>query len=141
MPMTRIARCCCGSLRAETSGEPAGVAVCHCIECQRRTGSAFGANTYFRKEQVRVEGPSTVYQRDGQEGRKVRIHFCPQCGSSVYWEADFLPRHIGIAYGAFADLSLAPPTLSAWEQSRHAWIAFDQPIEGFQQAVVRASGD
>ena len=41
--MTRIARCCCGSLRTEATGEPALVAACHCMECQRRTGSPFGA--------------------------------------------------------------------------------------------------
>ena len=37
--MTRIAHCCCGSLRAETTGEPVFVGACHCTECQRRTGS------------------------------------------------------------------------------------------------------
>jgi hypothetical protein len=58
--MTRIARCCCGSLRAEASDEPALVAACHCMECQRRTGSPFGVGTYFRKEQVRTEGSSKV---------------------------------------------------------------------------------
>jgi len=61
--MTRIARCCCGSLRAEAAGEPAVVLACHCTECQRRTGSPFGVGTYFRKEQVRTEGPSKVYER------------------------------------------------------------------------------
>jgi hypothetical protein len=137
MPMTRIAQCCCGSLRAETTGEPAVAAVCHCRECQRGTGSAFGANAYFRKEEVRTEGASRVYVRDGEEGRKVRIHFCPDCGSSVYWDADFLPRHIGVACGAFADPSLPAPTRSAWEETRHAWVAFDHPVEGFARAVVR----
>ena len=140
-PMTRIARCCCGALRAETTGEPAGVAVCHCTECQRRSGSVFAANTYFRKEQVRTEGVSKVYVRDGQDGRKVRIHFCPECGTSVYWQADFLPRHIGVAYGAFADPSLPPPTLSAWEQTRHPWVVFGHVINGFPQAVTHAAKD
>jgi len=139
--MSRTARCCCGALRAETTGEPAGVAVCHCTECQRRSGSVFAANTYFRHEQVRTEGPSKVYVRDGEEGRKVRIHFCPECGTSVYWHADFLPRHIGIAYGAFADPSLAPPSLSAWEETRHPWVVFGHDIESFPRAVVRASKD
>jgi hypothetical protein len=56
--MTRIAHC--GSLRAEATGEPAPVVACHCTECQRRTGSAFGVSTIFWKEQVRTEGPSKV---------------------------------------------------------------------------------
>jgi hypothetical protein len=61
--MIRIAHCCCGSLRAEATGEPAIVAACHCTECQRRTGSPFGVTTLYPKEQVRTEGPSKVYVR------------------------------------------------------------------------------
>jgi hypothetical protein len=68
--MTRIAHCCCGSLCAEVSGEPALVAACHCMECQRRTGSPFGVSTYFLKEHVRTEGPSKVYVRGSDSGRK-----------------------------------------------------------------------
>jgi len=83
--MTRIAHCCCGSLRAEATGEPAFVGACHCTECQRRTGSPFGVGTLFPKEQVRTEGPSKVYKRGSDSGRKVEIHFCPDCGSSVFW--------------------------------------------------------
>jgi hypothetical protein len=73
--MNRIAHCCCGSLRAEALAEPIVVAACHCTECQRRTGAPFGVGAYFDREYVRTEGPSKIYVRDGQEGRKVRIHF------------------------------------------------------------------
>lgn len=135
--MSRTAQCSCGSLRAETTGEPAVVAVCHCRECQRRTGSVFATNAYFRTEQVQSSGPSKVYTRDGEEGRKVRIHFCPECGTSVYWHADFLPRHVGVACGAFADPGLPPPTLSAWEETRPPWVVFDHAVGGFPRAVVR----
>jgi len=81
--MTRIARCCCGALRADVTGEPPRVAICHCTECQRRTGSAFGAVAFFPKEQVRVEGPSKVYVRRSDSGRKVEFHFCPDCGDAA----------------------------------------------------------
>jgi hypothetical protein len=77
--MTRIAHCCCGSLSVEATGEPTFVGACHCTECQRRTGSPFGVSTYFLKEQVRTEGPSKVYVRGSDSGRKIEIHFCPDC--------------------------------------------------------------
>ena len=67
--MTRIAHCCCGSLRAEATGEPAFVAACHCTQCQRRTGAPFGVSTYFARAQVRTEGPSKVYVRGSNSGR------------------------------------------------------------------------
>jgi hypothetical protein len=43
---------------------------------------------FFRRADVSADGPSTTYVRDGQEGRKLRFHFCPTCGTSVYWFAD-----------------------------------------------------
>jgi hypothetical protein len=126
--MTRIAHCCCGSLRAETSDEPLIVGVCHCTECQRRTGSAFGVGAYFPKDHVRSEGPSKVYERGSDSGRKVEIHFCPNCGTSVFWFAEFRPDLIGIAFGTFAD-PLPWPTLSIWETTRHPWVTFDHPVD------------
>ena len=132
--MPRIAHCCCGSLRVETTGEPAIVAACHCRECQRRTGAPYGVSVYFEKTQVRPEGASKVYTRNGQEGRKLRFHFCPDCGTTVYWEADFRPDQIGVALGAFADPAFPAPTRSAWEESRHSWVVFGHDLVQFPQA-------
>jgi hypothetical protein len=95
--MTRTAHCCCGALRVEVSADPDAVVACHCGECQRRTGSVFGVGAYFKREHVHAEGPSKIYIRDGQEGRKLRQHFCPTCGTTVFWDADLRPDHIGVA--------------------------------------------
>jgi hypothetical protein len=129
--MTRIAHCCCGSLRAEATGAPAFVVACHCTECQRRTGSPFGVSTYFPKEQVRTEGRSNVYVRGSDSGRKLEFHVCPDCGSTVYWYAEALPGLIGIGFGTFADPSMPWPTLSVWKQTRHPWVAFDHQLDRF----------
>ena len=113
--MSRIAHCSCGSLRVETTGEPTLVAACHCRECQRRTGTPYGVSAYFSKSQVRAEGANKIYIRDGQDGRKMRFCFCPTCGTSVYWETDYLPGQIGVAVGTFADPLFPAPTLSVWQ--------------------------
>jgi hypothetical protein len=41
--MTRRAACSCGQLRLEIEGEPSRVSMCHCMECQRRTGAVITA--------------------------------------------------------------------------------------------------
>ena len=130
--MPRIAHCCC-ELRVETTGEPTVVGACHCRECQRRTGAPFGVGAYFEKAQVRAEGASKVYIRDGQEGRKVRLHFCPECGTTVYGEVDSRPGLMVIAVGAFADPNFPAPTLSVWEKSRHPWVEFGHDLGHFPQ--------
>jgi hypothetical protein len=133
--MTRIAHCSCGSLRAEATGEPALVAACHCIECQRRTGSPFGVSTYFSKERV-----SKIYVRGSDSGRKIELHFCPNCGSTVFWYAEFVPDLIGIAFGAFADPSMSRPTLSVWEMTGHLWVTFDHKLHhlGRQDELIES---
>jgi hypothetical protein len=79
--MERIANCQSGSLRAIAVGEPDIVNTCHCTECQRRTGAVFGSSAYYKESEVRIEGPSKLYTRDWQEGRKFRIRFCPNSGT------------------------------------------------------------
>ena len=131
--MIRIAHCSCGSLRAESNGEPVLVHVCNCTECQRRTGSVFGVSSFFPKSEVDTQGPSKVYVRDGQERRKVRLNFCPECGTTVYGEADARPGLIAIFVGAFADPNFPAPTRSIWEQSLHSWVAFNQTVAHFPE--------
>jgi hypothetical protein len=104
------------------------VVACHCHECQRRTGAPFGVSVYFAKEQVRIEGPSKVHERRSDSGRSVKFHFCPDCGSTLFWYTELSRDHIGIAFGAFADSSMPWPTLSGWETTRHPWVAFDHEL-------------
>jgi hypothetical protein len=80
--------------------------------------------SFLRKAQVRAEGASKVYTRDGQEGRKLRFHFCPECGTTVYWDLDLRPDHIVVAFGTFADASFPAPPRSVWEETRHPWVEF-----------------
>jgi hypothetical protein len=118
----RHATCACGQLRLTCEGEPVRVSVCHCLECQRRTGSAFGVQAWFRRGGVtKIEGRATQFSRVADSGRRVDFRFCPACGSTVYWEAEAVPDLIPVAVGAFADPKFPPPEISVWERRRHPW--------------------
>lgn len=134
--MKRIAACQCGQLSAECVGEAARISMCHCIACQRRTGAPFSANSRFPRGQVRVSGESTVYVREADSGNAVRAHFCPHCGSTVFWELDGFPDVIAVAQGMFADPGYPAPTVAVWEEYRHPWTAniADHPMEHHRRA-------
>jgi hypothetical protein len=132
--MERTAHCQCGALRVIASGEPTQVYVCHCQACQRRTGAVVHAGTNFLKSQVRIEGQSKEYARAADSGRVVRFHFCPECGSNVYWYPERLPDAIGIAVGAFADPNFPAPTASLWEASKHPWINISGSVDHFAKS-------
>jgi hypothetical protein len=84
---SREAACHCGQLRLEVEGEPFAVSICNCLACQRRTGSAFGMQAGFRPSQVQISGRYSDYSRiSDQADRKEHVfHFCPECGSQVFY--------------------------------------------------------
>ncbi len=120
---TRQAACSCGQLTLTCTGEPVRVSICHCYACQRRTGSAFGVQARYRREQVTsIAGPSNTFVRVGDAGTRITFHFCPACGATVYWEMDGRPESLAIAAGAFADTTLPAPTFSVYEARKHPWV-------------------
>lgn len=98
------------------------VSICHCLACQRRTGSVFGQQARFRREQVTPAGTSTEYVRVGDEGSRATFHFCPHCGATVYCEPGGLAEFLTIPVGAFADPGFPAPTVSVYEERMHAWV-------------------
>ena len=128
---TRHAACSCGQLSLTAEGEPIRISMCHCLSCQRRTGSTFGAQARFPLDKVTIQGRSTAYTRVGDSGGRATFHFCPDCGSTVYYLIENLPDTIAVPLGAFADPSFPPPRVSVYEARRHAWTGIPADAEHF----------
>lgn len=94
--------CVCNKVRYKLTGEPLRVTVCHCTWCQRRTGSAFGVELVFKKDQVRFETDSvSVFRHISDEsGRWVDQHFCNSCGSNIGLTLEVVPNIQSIAVGS-----------------------------------------
>jgi hypothetical protein len=120
---TRRAACSCGQLHLTIEGEPSRISMCHCLDCQRRTGAVISNQARFRLEQVSFAGKTNAWTRTAESGNALTFHFCPICGSTVYWENESLPGYITIAIGNFADPNFPAPTIAVWEQSRHPWVS------------------
>ena len=126
---TREAACSCGQLRLVAEGDPARVSVCHCLACQRRTGSAFGYQARFPRERVRTRGRAREYARLSDDGEGRTQSFCPECGSTVFYVLESLPELVAVPVGAFADPSFPEPRVSVWESRRHAWVTLPEGVE------------
>ena len=120
--MTRVAECRCGQLKAACEGEPVRISVCHCLACQRRTGSAFAAQARFPTDRITVTGASRSWTRVADSGASATYRFCPECGSTVAYELDKFPGVIAVPLGAFADPAFPPPRFSVWEERKHRWV-------------------
>jgi Glutathione-dependent formaldehyde-activating enzyme len=73
----REAVCSCGQLRVTTESDPVRISMCHCLACQRRTGSAFGMQARWRKDRVDVTGRYTEYVRISDAWRGADVSLLP----------------------------------------------------------------
>ena len=122
------ASCSCGQLRLVAHGDPIRVSMCHCLACQRRTGSTYGAQARFPTADVEITGRSNEYVRIGDEGGAGHFHFCPDCGATVYyWFGD--RSAIAVPVGVFADPAFPPPTFSVYEDRMHPWVSVPEGAE------------
>jgi hypothetical protein len=126
---TRLAACSCGQLTATVEGDPIRVSVCHCLACQRRTGSVFGAQARFARANVRFSGEGREFVRTGDEGGRSTFTFCPQCGATVHYTMAGREEFVAIPVGAFADPTFPGPTFSVYEERMHAWVVMPEDIE------------
>jgi len=128
MPV-RTASCSCGQLSAITSADPDRVSVCHCLACQRRTGSVFGAQARFPANSVTISGASKQFIRVGDAGSRTLFNFCPICGATVHYTTEGREEHIAIPVGAFAEPSFPGPIVSVYEERMHSWVQMPEQIE------------
>jgi hypothetical protein len=118
----RLASCRCGQLTAVAEGEPVRISVCHCLACQKRTGSVFSAQARWPAECVRIEGRASSWTRTADSGQTTTYHFCPDCGSTVHYGGGNYPDLVAIPLGAFDDPYFAGIDYSVWERRKHDWV-------------------
>ena len=87
----------------------------------------------FRPDQVEVNGRYSDYARisDEADEKEHVFHFCPDCGSQVFYTEPTEPNLIVIAVGSFADPAFPPPTESGYNSRRHEWLELPEGIHGF----------
>nr|WP_246674248.1 GFA family protein [Mesorhizobium sp. B4-1-1] len=73
----RTASCACGQLKISCDGEPRLVALCHCLECQRRTGSTYVIAAFFARSAVTAEETASTYKAIVRRRPRGHVPFLP----------------------------------------------------------------
>ncbi len=123
------ASCSCGQLGLTTGDEPVRVSICHCLDCQRRSGSVFAVQARFPRDGVTITGSSSTWSRVGDEGGGATFHFCPRCGVIVYFVNTWDDAHLMVPVGVFADPDFPAPTVSVYDNRMHGWVKLPADIE------------
>ena len=131
--------CQCGRVRYSLSGFPLVFYLCHCMECQRHTSSAFGESLRVNAADMTVEGELAVFARVAESGARREGRFCPNCGVRIFHGTEG-SAEVNIKAGTLDDTSWLRPAGHIWTRSRQAFLRWDdadalvyetQPDDGY----------
>jgi hypothetical protein len=131
--------CVCGSVRYACTGDPERVTVCHCLWCQRRTGSAFGTEAVFKERNVSFSGiePTRYRHVSDESGRWLEIYFCPRCGSNLGFTLQAVPGIRTVPAGTLDDTSSLSPKQTKFRhvfvRSRRDWSELTSEVEAYER--------
>lgn len=127
-------RCLCGFVVYAYSGDVGPAGYCHCKDCRRCSGSAFGISVRFDANKFQlshghVKGHTKLSDNDVELTR----HFCPECGSPIYTSSQKHPAHIYVKAGSLDDPTVVKPTQQSWVCSAVPWSTIDRSLPAFQK--------
>jgi hypothetical protein len=127
--------CHCGAIRYEAEGEAVTHALCHCTDCRRSAGAPMVGWTMFRLDGVKVtKGAPKIYQ-SSQHGRR---HFCPDCGTGLFYtNAEGLPGIIDIQSATYDDPDAIPPRMHVQVAERIGWMERAHELPAFERYPPR----
>jgi hypothetical protein len=89
-------------------------------------------SAYFPKSAVAgIAGAHKLYRRKSAQDRWLDSHFCPTCGSLLFWYAEFDPDSIGVSVGNFAEPGFGPPQYAVWCETKHPWVVFPDSCQQY----------
>lgn len=113
--------CQCGEVRYRFDGAPLELTVCHCTECQRQSGSAFGMSLWIPASAFALlSGSLKFFEVVCDSGRIKSCAFCPTCGTRIYHRTD--DAGISIKAGTLDDTSSLRPTHHYWTKRKQPWV-------------------
>ncbi|KAL2039126.1 hypothetical protein N7G274_008175 [Stereocaulon virgatum] len=131
--------CMCGEIAYEYSGEPQVTALCHCVDCQKWSGSAYTSNVVVPRTSFKVtKGHPKSYNVKADSGKMNNHWFCGTCGSSLYTEVEIMPDVVCIKAGSIDDKSVRDFKKTGVEFYTKDRMGYSQPVTGADQKRVFA---
>jgi len=125
--------CLCGAVRYRVAREPRTIYLCHCTDCQRSTGAAFGISLVVDRGAVTVEkGEPAPYGAQLADGRTKQGVMCASCGTKLWGRSTRTADFVILRPGPLDDRSWVKPVAHLWTRSAHPWFGFPQGATKFE---------
>ena len=136
MANERTGGCACGAVRYRLTSEPLIVHCCHCLSCQRQTGSAFVVNALIEADRVElIEGEPVAVDVPRDDGSTQRIYRCPSCQVAVY-SVYGNPKALFVRAGTLDEPRSVVPDVHIYVRSKVGWVTLPEGVPAFDEFYV-----
>ena len=116
-------RCHCGEIVYEAEIDPAQVSICHCIDCQTLTGTAYRVSVPAKAGDLRfLKVTPKIYVKTAESGRQRAQGFCGTCGTPIYAADPHEPKLFNLRTGVLAERAELKPSRQIWCRSALDWV-------------------
>ena len=123
-------QCHCGAVKYAMSAETLHSALCHCSDCRRHSGAPVVGWGLVRNDQITIEGETRVYA-SSEHGRR---HFCPQCGTSLFYTNETIfPAMTDVQIATLDDPDAIAPQAQIQVADRIGWMATADQLKCFDR--------
>ena len=131
MPDRAEGGCSCGAVRYRLLSEPLFTHCCHCLSCQRQTGSAFVINLLIETDRVElIAGDPEAVDVPRDDGSSQRVFRCPTCQVAVYSQYG-RPEVRFVRGGTLDEPSQARPDVHIFTRSKLPWVTLPESVPAF----------
>ncbi len=131
MSSPREGGCACGAVRYRLTSDPLFIHCCHCLNCQRQTGSAFVINLLIEADRVQVlsgDPQPVAVPRTGNRTQK--IWRCPACQIALY--SEYTRRDVCfVRGGTLDDPAAVAPDVHIFTRSKLPWVTLPDTVPAF----------
>ena len=132
MRVSRDGGCACGEVRYRLTSDPLFVHCCHCLNCQRQTGSAFVVNVLIEADRVELLAgdPQPVDVPRGGSSKQ-RIFRCPTCQVAVFSRYTRATVRF-VRAGTLDDPAGVEPDVHIYTRSKLPWVTLPESVPAFR---------
>lgn len=121
--------CQCGHVRYAIHQPPLRLTVCHCLDCQKQSASAFGMSLAIDPASFELlQGTLRRFEVVCDSGRIKTCTFCPECGVRIYHETD---NGRSVKAGTLDERSGLVPSAHYWTARKQPWVEIPEDVASY----------
>jgi hypothetical protein len=125
-------QCACGEVRYRLTSRPMFVHCCHCLDCQRQTGSAFVLNALIETDRIEMlAGEPAAVPVPTDSGGPHDVYRCRTCQTALWSDYGRRPGMRFVRVGTLDDPSAIPPDVHIFTRSKQPWVGLPSEVPAF----------